>query len=285
MDALRAEQAARRARGDHVELGIGLATYVEITSFMSKEFGAVEVATDGTVTVHTGTSPHGQGHETAFAQIASAVLGVPFDVGAGGAQRHRRRPPRRRHVGVTLAAGRRVVGARAQRRGRGEGPHARRASARGRRGRHHRGRGWPGGRGRADPSDHLARAGVGRRRPCAAPGRDGTGAPRRGRVPRTRLDLPVRDPHRGGRGRHRDRGRAAGAPHRRGRLRADPEPDAGGGAGARRAGPGHRAGAVRGGALRRCGQPDDRQPHHLPDALGGGVPLVRDRPHRDADAR
>ena len=78
MDALRAEQAARRARGDHVELGIGLATYVEITSFMSKEFGAVEVATDGTVTVHTGTSPHGQGHETAFAQIASAVLGVPF---------------------------------------------------------------------------------------------------------------------------------------------------------------------------------------------------------------
>ena len=152
MDALRAEQAARRARGDHVELGIGLATYVEITSFMSKEFGAVEVATDGTVTVHTGTSPHGQGHETAFAQIASAVLGVPFDVGARGAQRHRHRPPRRRHVGVTVAAGRRVVGPRAQRRGRGEGPHARRSSARGRRGRSRPGRWWSGGGRSARPA-------------------------------------------------------------------------------------------------------------------------------------
>jgi carbon-monoxide dehydrogenase large subunit len=79
VEALRAERAARLERGDHLVLGIGVATYVEITSFMSKEFGRVEVATDGTVTVHTGTSPHGQGHETAFAQIASSVLGVPFD--------------------------------------------------------------------------------------------------------------------------------------------------------------------------------------------------------------
>jgi carbon-monoxide dehydrogenase large subunit len=79
IDALREEQAARRARGDHLELGIGISVYVEITSFMSKEFSQVEVNEDGTVTVLTGTSPHGQGHETAFAQIASAVLGVPFD--------------------------------------------------------------------------------------------------------------------------------------------------------------------------------------------------------------
>ncbi len=76
---LRAEQAARRERGDHVLLGIGVATYVEITSFASKEFGAVEVHDDGTVAVLTGTSPHGQGHETAFAQLASGVLGVGFD--------------------------------------------------------------------------------------------------------------------------------------------------------------------------------------------------------------
>ena len=76
---LRADQTARRRSGDHVELGIGVCTYVEITSFMSKEFGAVQVHDDGSVTVETGTSPHGQGHETAFAQIASAVLGVPFD--------------------------------------------------------------------------------------------------------------------------------------------------------------------------------------------------------------
>ena len=74
-----AEQAARRERGDHLLLGIGVSTYVEITAFASKEFGSVEVHADGTVTVLTGVSPQGQGHETAMAQIASAVLGVPFE--------------------------------------------------------------------------------------------------------------------------------------------------------------------------------------------------------------
>ena len=78
-DALRAEQAARRERGDHLALGIGVSAYVEITSFSSKEFASVEVHADGAVTVVTGTSRHGQGHETAFAQLASGVLGVPFD--------------------------------------------------------------------------------------------------------------------------------------------------------------------------------------------------------------
>jgi carbon-monoxide dehydrogenase large subunit len=77
--ALRAEQRARRARGDHVALGVGIASYVEITSFSSKEFAEVRVAPDGGVTVLAGTSSHGQGHETAFAQIASTVLGVAFD--------------------------------------------------------------------------------------------------------------------------------------------------------------------------------------------------------------
>ncbi|MGZ8580253.1 MAG: xanthine dehydrogenase family protein molybdopterin-binding subunit [Actinomycetota bacterium] len=79
IDALRAERAARRERGDHLALGIGVSTYVEITSFSSKEFASVEAHADGTVTVVTGTSPHGQGHETAFAQLASGVLGVPFE--------------------------------------------------------------------------------------------------------------------------------------------------------------------------------------------------------------
>jgi len=79
IDALRAERAARRQRGDHLALGIGVSTYVEITAFSAKEFAAVEAEPDGTVTVLTGTSPHGQGHETAFAQVASAVLGVAFD--------------------------------------------------------------------------------------------------------------------------------------------------------------------------------------------------------------
>jgi Aerobic-type carbon monoxide dehydrogenase, large subunit CoxL/CutL homologs len=76
---LRAEQAERRARGDHLMLGIGLCSYVEITSFSSKEFASVEVGVDGAVTVLAGTSSHGQGHETAFAQIVSSVLGVPME--------------------------------------------------------------------------------------------------------------------------------------------------------------------------------------------------------------
>ena len=78
-EELRAEQALRRDRGDHVALGIGVCTYVEITSFSSKEFGSVEVHPDGGVTVLTGVTPNGQGHETAFAQITASVLGVPME--------------------------------------------------------------------------------------------------------------------------------------------------------------------------------------------------------------
>jgi aerobic carbon-monoxide dehydrogenase large subunit len=72
---LRAEQAARRRRGDRRQLGIGLSVYVEVTGWDS-EHGAVAVGDDGTVTVTSGTSPHGQGHETAWAQIVAATLGV-----------------------------------------------------------------------------------------------------------------------------------------------------------------------------------------------------------------
>lgn len=78
--ALREEQARRRVRSSRLQLGIGLSTYVEITNGLpSSEFGAVEVLPDGSVLVRAGTSPHGQGHHTAFAMIASEVLGVPLD--------------------------------------------------------------------------------------------------------------------------------------------------------------------------------------------------------------
>jgi carbon-monoxide dehydrogenase large subunit len=77
-EELRAEQAERRSRGDRVQLGIGVSTYVEMSGY-AREFGAVEVHADGTVTVVTGTSPQGQGHETAFAQIASGVLGIAME--------------------------------------------------------------------------------------------------------------------------------------------------------------------------------------------------------------
>jgi aerobic carbon-monoxide dehydrogenase large subunit len=77
---LRAEQAARRERGDAVQLGIGVSSYVEITGGGAfAEDASVEVHADGTVTVLTGTSPHGQGHATAWAMLASEHLGIPIE--------------------------------------------------------------------------------------------------------------------------------------------------------------------------------------------------------------
>jgi carbon-monoxide dehydrogenase large subunit len=78
-DALRAEQAARRDRGDRTLLGIGLACYVEMCGFGPFESAVVRVEPSGTVTAYTGTSAHGQGHETTFAQIVADHLGVPFE--------------------------------------------------------------------------------------------------------------------------------------------------------------------------------------------------------------
>jgi carbon-monoxide dehydrogenase large subunit len=79
-DDLRLEQASRRANGDRSLLGIGVATYVEITAGGgSSEYGAVKVHADGTASVMAGTSAHGQGHQTAFAMIVSAQTGIPVD--------------------------------------------------------------------------------------------------------------------------------------------------------------------------------------------------------------
>jgi len=79
-DALRVEQAARRERGDVKQLGIGLGTYVEMTSIGGgTEFASVEMHEDGHATVKSGLSPSGQGHETSLAQVASRALGIPFE--------------------------------------------------------------------------------------------------------------------------------------------------------------------------------------------------------------
>ena len=79
-DELRAEQARRRAAGDRVAMGIGVSVYVEVTGAAgNSEFGAVEVKPDGTAVVRSGTSPHGQGHDTAWAMIVSDRTGIPID--------------------------------------------------------------------------------------------------------------------------------------------------------------------------------------------------------------
>ncbi|HEY7202417.1 MAG TPA: xanthine dehydrogenase family protein molybdopterin-binding subunit [Candidatus Dormibacteraeota bacterium] len=79
-DALRAEQAERRARGDRRMLGIGVSVYVEITGGGAPiEFGSVEIRPGGGLLVLAGTSSHGQGHETTFAQLVADRFHVPMD--------------------------------------------------------------------------------------------------------------------------------------------------------------------------------------------------------------
>ena len=77
-DGWRAEQSKRLQEGAH-PLGIGVSGYVEICGFGPWESGSVEVEPDGKVVVLTGTSPHGQGHQTSWSQITAEILQIPID--------------------------------------------------------------------------------------------------------------------------------------------------------------------------------------------------------------
>jgi carbon-monoxide dehydrogenase large subunit len=83
---LRREQQEAQRQGSL--MGIGLATTVDASGFGPSgalsvrpgyESATVRVGPTGGVTVLTGSSPHGQGHETTFAQIASDELGIPLE--------------------------------------------------------------------------------------------------------------------------------------------------------------------------------------------------------------
>jgi carbon-monoxide dehydrogenase large subunit len=91
-EELRAEQQRRRESGDPVQLGIGISTFTEMCGLApsrvlgSLSFGSggwehavIRMLPTGKVEVVTGTSPHGQGHETAWSQIVADALGVPFE--------------------------------------------------------------------------------------------------------------------------------------------------------------------------------------------------------------
>ncbi len=91
-DELRAEQKRRRESGDPVQLGIGISTFTEMCGLApsrvlgSLDYGAggwehasIRMLATGKVEVLTGASAHGQGHETAWSQIVSDRLGVPFE--------------------------------------------------------------------------------------------------------------------------------------------------------------------------------------------------------------
>jgi aerobic carbon-monoxide dehydrogenase large subunit len=91
-DELRAEQQKRRDAGDPVQLGIGISTFTEMCGLAPSrvvgslrygvggwESATVRVLPTGKIEVVTGSSAHGQGHETAWSQIVADKLGVPFE--------------------------------------------------------------------------------------------------------------------------------------------------------------------------------------------------------------
>jgi len=91
-DELKAEQAKRRESKDPVQLGLGISTFTEMCGLApsrvlgSLSYGAggwesasIRMLPTGKVEVVTGSTPHGQGHETAWSQIVSDQLGVAFE--------------------------------------------------------------------------------------------------------------------------------------------------------------------------------------------------------------
>ena len=71
----RQREAKKRGR----LLGRGIGSYLEVTAPPNKEMGGIRFEPDGDVTIITGTLDYGQGHASAFAQVLSEKLGVPFD--------------------------------------------------------------------------------------------------------------------------------------------------------------------------------------------------------------
>ena len=79
---LRDEQTRRRENGEVVQLGIGVATYVEITAGPAPggaEYGKVEITPQGKARVYSGSLSHGQSHQTTFAMIAADQLGMDIE--------------------------------------------------------------------------------------------------------------------------------------------------------------------------------------------------------------
>jgi carbon-monoxide dehydrogenase large subunit len=91
-EGLRREQQKRRNDDDPVQLGIGISTFTEMCGLAPSrvlgqlsygaggwEAASIRMLPTGKVEVVTGSAPHGQGHVTAWSQIAADALGVPFE--------------------------------------------------------------------------------------------------------------------------------------------------------------------------------------------------------------
>ena len=77
LDGLRIDQQDRLAEGRD-PIGVGFGAFIERAggAVDAGEYGRVEIDLDGRVTVRTGSASSGQGHETVWAQVAAAALGV-----------------------------------------------------------------------------------------------------------------------------------------------------------------------------------------------------------------
>ena len=87
VDYKKLREQQKKARSEGKLMGIGMSTYGEICAMGPSpatpaggwESATVKIEPTGKVTVMTGASPHGQGEETTFAQIAADELGVGID--------------------------------------------------------------------------------------------------------------------------------------------------------------------------------------------------------------
>ena len=277
VESARAEQRRRIDAGERRLLGIGMAAYVEITGFGGSEYGQVEVHEDGTATVRSGTSSHGQGHATSFSMIASDRLGIPLEDltyeqsdtaivprggGTGGSRSLQlggnavgKASDELREKAVELAA--QML--------------------------------------EAAPDDVVLEdgvfsvAGVPDTRVTwkelatyAHQHEGGLGVATTYKLPER--DVPLRRARLDRRGRHRHRPGAPAAARRGRRLRSHPQPADRLRAAARRCDPGHLPGAVGGDGLRRPGDAADRDVRRLRAADRGRRHHPRDQQHRDPDA-
>ena len=268
LDEIEAEQRARRERGDVKQIGVGFSTYNEMCGLApSRILGAIRYAAGGwdqatirclptgTFQVVTGTSPHGQGHETAWSQIVADQLGCdpsevevlhgdtsvsPYGMDTYGS--------RSLPVGgaALWTAGEKII-----EKAREIVAHQLEVSADDLEYEHgtlHR----QGLAGQGDDGQGRGVGGLDGPRPA---GRDGAGARGDGDLRPAELLLAGRRARRGRRGRHGDR-RCTADPLRRDRRRRHGRQSADRRrAGARRDHAGHRDRALRGGDLRRRRQP------------------------------
>ncbi len=302
LDALRAEQQKRRDNGGAKQLGVGFSTYNEMCGLApSRILGAIRYGAGGwdqaTIRVHptgsvqvvTGTSPHGQGHETAWAQIVADQLGCDIDeievlhgdtsISSIGMDTYGSRSLPVGGVALCLASDKIIEKAREL------AAHELEVSPDDLE--YADGKLLGEGLTRQGAHDQGARVHrLGGARPARG---DGAGARGDGGLRPAELLVARRRPRGRRRGGHGDGRRAARPLRRRRRRRRRGQPDHRRRAGARRHHAGHLDGPLRGGRLRRGGEPADREPRHVPRPVCGRAAVVRARangePEPDEPAR